>query len=145
MKRLLLTFLVASAQAAPTTPAQTLEPHVATMVGNCQGPMAGGVCSVENTDKAQCVGAADPLTCRKARFVERNPNGKLLAGIGRFTADEVFTFVDAGDSMCQKIVEVCKPDASAWGSRECRLARGLWQAYSSNPPGQGIGGQGAPK
>ena len=124
MKQLLLALALAFAvnvQAAPPTPAQlTLMAH---MVSECSGVMGREVCTVM-IDGSKCDTANDPQACKLAQFRERYPNGLLVAGAGRFTADEYFLYQGAGDRMCDVIVRQCSVD---YDGRGCLMARALWR------------------
>ena len=50
--------------------------------------------------------------------------GLLVAGAGRFTADEYFLYQGAGDKMCDVIVQQCSSD---YDGRGCKMARALWR------------------
>jgi hypothetical protein len=124
MKRLLLAALAAlfTSSAPAATPAQ--EALIAHMVKECSGVMGNDVCRVENNDKRDCESATDQKACRLAAFNRRYPKGLLVAGAGRFTAEEYFEYVDAGDKMCDVIVKNCTAD---YDGRGCRMARALWR------------------
>ena len=140
-----------TAQAAPPTPEQlTLMSH---MVSECSGVMGREVCTVM-IDSSKCKvktstpfkpqgggnfaggGAAgaynesalprsiDYDDCLRSQFREKYPNGILVAGAGRFTADEYFLYQGAGDRMCDVIVRQCSVD---YDGRGCLMARALWR------------------
>ena len=110
-----------TAQAAPPTPEQlTLMSH---MVSECSGVMGREVCTVM-IDSSKCDSAPNPQACKLAAFREKYPNGLLVAGAGRFTADEYFLYQGAGDRMCDVIVRQCSVD---YDGRGCRMARALWK------------------
>ena len=124
MKKLILSILLALspiAHAAPPTPAQlTL---MSNMVRECSGVMGREVCTVL-IDRSACDTALAPVACRLAQFRDKYPNGLLVAGAGRFTADEYFLYQDAGDRMCDVIVRQCSVD---YDGRGCLMARALWR------------------
>ena len=110
-----------TAQAAPPTPAQLT--FIAHMVGECSSVMGREVCSVM-IDGSKCDTASDPQACKLAQFRGKYPNGLLVAGAGRFTADEYFLYQGAGDRMCDVIVRQCSVD---YDGRGCLMARALWR------------------
>ena len=117
----ILALFMSQAQAAPPTPAQlTLMTH---MVAECSGVMGRQVCSVL-IDGSKCDTASDPQACKLAQFRDKYPNGLLVAGAGRFTADEYFLYQGAGDRMCDVIVRQCSVD---YDGRGCLMARSLWR------------------
>ena len=124
MKTLLLALALAFAvnvQAAPPTPAQlTLIAH---MVSECSGVMGREVCTVM-IDGSNCDTASDPQACKLAKFRDKYPNGLLVAGAGRFTADEYFLYQSAGNRMCEVIVRECSID---YDGRWCLMAGALWR------------------
>ena len=124
MKQLLISLalvLFGSAHAAPPTPEQlTLMAH---MVSECSGVMGRDVCTVM-IDSTKCDSAPNPQACKLAAFREKYPNGLLVAGAGRFTADEYFLYQGAGNRMCDVIVRQCSVD---YDGRGCRMARALWR------------------
>ncbi len=108
-------------QAAPPTPAQlTLISH---MVGECNSVMGQEVCRVL-IDASKCDAAPNPEACRFGQFSKGYPRGILVAGVGRFTAEEYFLYAGAGDRMCDVIVRQCSVD---FDGRGCRMARALWR------------------
>ena len=125
MKQLLicLALLLSASQArsAPPTPAQLT--FITHMVAECSSVMGREVCSVL-IDGSKCDTASDPQACKLSQFRERYPNGLLVAGSGRFTADEYFLYQGAGDRMCDVIVRQCSVD---YDGRGCLMARALWR------------------
>lgn len=93
------------------------------MVSECSSVMGREVCSVM-IDASKCDTAADPQACKLAQFREKYPNGLLVAGAGRFTADEYFLYQSAGDRMCDVIVRQCSVD---YDGRGCLMGRALWR------------------
>jgi hypothetical protein len=95
---------------------------IANMTRACGTPMGQGLCRVMNT--AVQASACKTEACRLAVFRQRYPNGILVAGAGRFTADEYFRYMDAGEKMCELIAADCGKD---FNGRGCRMARALWR------------------
>ena len=110
-----------NAHAAPPTPAQLA--FITHMVSECSGVMGREVCTVM-IDSSKCDTAADSQACKLAAFRAKYPNGLLVAGAGRFTADEYFLYQGAGARMCDVIVQQCSID---YDGRGCRMARALWR------------------
>lgn len=119
---LLALLCIGGAQAAPPTPEQL--PLIAHMVSECSSVMGREVCAVL-IDRTKCEGAPNEQACRLAMFREKYPRGLLLAGVGRFSADEYFLYQDAGDRMCDMIVRQCSVD---YDGRGCLMARALWRS-----------------
>jgi hypothetical protein len=123
---LVLAATCVAASAAPATPEQ--QERIAYMVRECQAPMGKDVCRVKNTGSMACASATDQRGCRLGEFRQQFPRGLLVLGVGgsmRITADEYFEYVDAGDLMCDRIVENCSKD---FEGRPCVTARWLWRS-----------------
>lgn len=118
--------LLASAIHAEPLPRAQID----TMKAQCNGVMGRDVCRVMNEDEARsCKAGAAGRDCRLTAFRLRYPRGIALPAekgpLARFTADEYFEFVDAGESMCDLIERSCGKDRD---SRACLLARYLWRS-----------------
>jgi hypothetical protein len=118
VKALLLLLFVSLAQAAPATPEQ--RDLIAHMVRECRDAMANG-CRVEGMGNRVPIGTRDE---RIAAFKLLYPNGILVAGVGRFQAEDYFVFIDAGKKMCEVVAEECSKD---YDGRNCKMARALWR------------------
>ena len=75
-------------------------------------------------DADRCKGAANVDACQLAQFREKYPRGLLVAGAGRFTADEYFLYAKEGDRMCDVIERQCSVN---YDGRGCLMARALWR------------------
>lgn len=117
---LLASLLALGAQAAPPTPAQL--GLMQRMAAQCNSVMGKEVCRVVLSAE-RCIGAPNPDACQYAVFKERYPKGLLVAGWGRFTADEFFIYAKEDDRMCDVIVRECSID---WNGRPCKMAQALW-------------------
>lgn len=118
-----LAFVICGARAAPL--AQASIDH---MTAQCRGVMGKDVCRVMNDGVSVCKDGAEGRQCRLMVFRLKFPRGIALPSqqgpLVRFTADEYFAYVDAGESMCDLIEQTCGQDGE---SRGCLLARLLWR------------------
>jgi hypothetical protein len=100
--------------------------EVAFMVKQCKSPMGQGICRVMNTavQAKVCEVKPDPQACRLEIFRQRYPNGLIVAGAngGRFTAEEYFRYMDAGEKMCELIIADAENNPAGF-----RMARALWR------------------
>lgn len=126
MKRLLLALAIvfawADASAAPLA-----RPLIDHMKEQCNGVMGKDVCRVMN-EAGTCKSGPEGRACRYAVFLQKYPTGVAFRSktstMVRFTADEYFAYVDAGESMCDLIERTCGQDGDG---RPCVLATYLWR------------------